>query len=52
MPLKYTSFETGPLEANCIIVYDTETKEAVVFDPSGPTGIILTFATRSSIAIL
>ena len=40
MPLKFKAFETGPLHANCVIVYDTETKEAVVFDPSGPTGII------------
>lgn len=34
MSMKYISMELGPIMTNCYIVYDTDTKEAMVVDPA------------------
>ena len=41
MPLKFESYPAGPLDANCIIAYDPESLDAVLFDPSGDFGLLL-----------
>ncbi len=44
--LIFDSLETGPLMTNCYIVGDSETKEAVVVDPGGHVGAILSALDR------
>ena len=34
MSMKYISMELGPIMTNCYIVYDTDTKDAMVVDPA------------------
>ncbi|KAK2946643.1 putative Hydroxyacylglutathione hydrolase GloC [Blattamonas nauphoetae] len=41
MVLKIDSFPVGDLQANCTIVYDDESKEALIVDPGGDIPTIL-----------
>lgn len=34
MSMKYINMELGPIMTNCYIVYDTDTKDAMVVDPA------------------
>ena len=34
MSMQYISMELGPIMTNCYIVYDSDTKEAMVVDPA------------------
>ena len=34
MSMKYISMELGPIMTNCYVVYDTDTKDAMVVDPA------------------
>ena len=44
MGISYDIIAVGPLQANCFIIYDPETKEAIVVDPGDePDRIIDTF---------
>ena len=34
MSMQYISMELGPIMTNCYVVYDSDTKEAMVVDPA------------------
>lgn len=41
--LMMNTFLTGPLEVNCYVVYDTETKKAFMVDPGGYSSALTSF---------
>jgi hydroxyacylglutathione hydrolase len=47
--LVFDQLETGPIQTNCYIVGDSDTKEAVVVDPGGHVGAILSALERNKL---
>lgn len=43
MSVSFQYFTVTPLEENCYVVWDDETRDAVVIDPGGEADLILTF---------
>lgn len=40
MVLCIESFQVGPARSNTSIVYDSDTKDCIIFDAGGDTGLI------------
>lgn len=49
--MKIKKFEVGPLFVNCYIVYDEETKDAVVIDPGDEPDLILDFIREQELKV-
>lgn len=43
MSLKTYTLPVGPLQSNCVILYDDASKEGVIFDTGGDIGLDLFF---------
>ncbi|HHN65293.1 MAG TPA: MBL fold metallo-hydrolase, partial [Nitrospirae bacterium] len=43
MGVNYETLTVGPLQANCFILYDTDTKETIVVDPGDEPDRIIDF---------
>jgi hydroxyacylglutathione hydrolase len=49
--LKIKKFEVGPLFVNCYVLYDKDTKEAVVIDPGDEPDLILDFVKEEGLSV-
>lgn len=49
--MKIKKFEVGPLFVNCYILYDNDTKEAVVIDPGDEPDLILDFVKEEGLSV-
>ncbi len=51
MTVKIHIIEVGPLQVNCYIIYDEETKEGVIIDPGDNAADIIKFVNKQSLKI-
>lgn len=49
--MKIKKFEVGPLFVNCYVLYDKDTKEAVVIDPGDEPDLILDFVKEEGLSV-
>lgn len=49
--LQMRSFLTGPLDVNCYLVYDTESKKAFMVDPGGVNSAMTSFIEQQKLSI-
>ena len=49
--MKIKKFEVGPLFVNCYVLYEEDTKEAVIIDPGDEPDLILDFIKEESLSI-
>ena len=49
--LMMETFLTGPLDVNCYVVYDSETKKAFMVDPGGVSKALTSFLETQKLSV-